>query len=79
MLALIVQILPTILQLINKLVAAAHDAQMISAGRSQAIADAHQALGETIAIAQAAAQAAEAEHVKDATDAAFDQEFKRGN
>lgn len=78
MLLLILKLVPTILSIINKLVAAAHDQQMIDAGKAEELATEHQKLGETLAKVHAAAQEATTAHQTVKDDSAFDQEFKRG-
>jgi len=75
---LVIKLLPTILSIIEKVIAAAHDRRMIQAGQAEAINEANQRLSVTLAKARVAmreAEAAQATHPDD--DAGFDQSFKR--
>lgn len=74
-LALFLKLLPTILSLLNKGLAMAHDRQMLNAGRAQATADQLRSMSRTVAMARATMAAAAESHAKDATDGAFDPEF----
>ncbi|MCC3246645.1 hypothetical protein LG047_15190 [Methylocystis sp. WRRC1] len=76
-LAFVMKVLPTVLDLINRVVAYAHDNKMINLGEAKAIAAGVERLNETLAKAKAAADEAEAAHASDATDDAFDRDFER--
>jgi hypothetical protein len=78
LLPLILKAIPTVLAIIEKLLAAAHDQQMISLGQAQAMDSATQKMSVTLAKARTAgagADAAQAQHPND--DAGFDQSFMR--
>ena len=75
--AFVLKIAPTILSIIEKVVADAHDRKMIESGRLQEIADATQTLNKRIAIAVDAAQQQEAKSRADSTDTAFPRDMWR--
>ena len=74
--ALLIKLVPTILSLINQAVAYVHDKGLLEAGASTAIAAELSKLTATVATARAVETAAAATHAGDATDNAFDQDFK---
>jgi len=76
-LSFVLKILPTILSLINRLLAYARDRRMLKAGRSEAIAEQLDRLSATVSQARATEAAAEAAHATNQTDDAFDREFER--
>lgn len=69
--------LPALIGLIQTFLAWSIERGKIEQGRLVAIAQAAQALDKTLAIAAAALQKADEAHAKDATDGAFDQQFRR--
>lgn len=69
--------LPAILSLIQSILAWSIDRGRVEQGRLVAIAEAAQALNKTLAKAAAVEQEAAEAHAKDATDGAFDDEFRR--
>ena len=77
MLAFVLKVIPTILSLINRLLAYARDRRMLKAGRTEAIAEQLGRLSATVSQARATEAAAEAAHATDPTDGAFDPDFWR--
>ena len=77
MISFILKVLPTILSLINRLLAYARDQRMLKAGRTEAIAEQLDRLSATVSQARATEAAAEAAHATDPTDGAFDPDFWR--
>ena len=67
----LLKVLPTLLSIIEQIVAMAHDKQMLDQGRLEAIADAAAGLNKRIAAAADAAQQQERRNTQDSSDAAF--------
>jgi hypothetical protein len=78
LLPLIIKLIPTILSIVDKLLAAAHDQQMISLGQAKAMNESAQKMSVTLAKAKAAAEGAAAAHAAHPDDdSAFDPEFQQ--
>lgn len=73
----ILKSLPALISLIHTFMAWSIERGKIEQGRLVAIAEAAQSLNKTLAKAAAAEQEADEAHAKDATDGAFDKEFRR--
>jgi hypothetical protein len=68
---------PKLLELMSKLVAYAHDRELISLGETKAIAAALKKLSDVVEIARQVEADAEKKHADDPTDSAFDRDFER--
>jgi hypothetical protein len=80
MLALVpvlLKLLPTLIGMIESIIQSAHDRKLIEAGQAEAIAAALSKAQAQVALARQAEAAAEARHSKDASDGAFDPQFRR--
>lgn len=76
-LTFVLKVAPTILSIIEKILSAAHDQQMIKQGELQSLADASSRLNAIIAKAAAATQAQAQKEAGDSTDAAFPKDIWR--
>ena len=71
------KLLPALIGVIERIVQSAHENRLIEAGQAEAIATALTKAQAQVALARRAEAEAEARHAGDATDSAFDSDFKR--
>jgi hypothetical protein len=77
LLPLALKLLPALIGFIEQIVQAAQQNRLLAAGQAEAIANALAKAQTQVALARQAEADAEARHAKDATDSAFDPDFKR--
>jgi hypothetical protein len=77
LLPLLLRLLPTLIGFVETILQSAHDNRLLKAGQAEAIAAALTKAQAQVALARQAEADAAARHVKNATDSAFDPEFKR--
>jgi hypothetical protein len=77
LLPLALKLLPALIGMIESIVQSARDNRLLEAGQAEAIAAALTKAQAQVALARQAEADAEARHAKDATDAAFDSNFRR--
>jgi hypothetical protein len=77
LLPLALKLLPTLIGFVETIIHSAHDNRLLEAGQAEAVAAALTKAQAQVALARQAETDAEARHAKDATDSAFDSDFRR--
>ena len=77
LLPLAIKLLPALIGIVESIIQSARDNRLLAAGQAEAIAAALTKAQAQVALARQAEADAEARHAKDATDSAFDSDFRR--
>jgi hypothetical protein len=77
LLPLALKLLPALIGIVGSIIQSARDNRLLEAGQAEAIAAALTKAQAQVALAREAEADAEARHAKDATDSAFDPDFRR--
>ncbi|MBV8848103.1 MAG: hypothetical protein JOZ16_00805 [Methylobacteriaceae bacterium] len=77
LLPVVLKLLPALIGMIESIIQSAHENRLFEAGQAEAIAAALTKAQAQIALARQVEADAQARHAKDATDTAFDPDFRR--